>query len=156
MRSAFSSLARWAAKRTSAKRRKIRPRTGAEYSWDLSPELARNWSAASQRRFSSVAVAASFSLGATQRMQLSPQTGRTVVPGHYGLIRSRSRGRGVVTRKIARTVANRRASPSHTDPSQEGPAHRIAASFPAAPYGAAGSAIGFGGFAVAGKSTPET
>ena len=29
---------------------------GPEYSWDLRPELARNWSAASQRRFSSVAV----------------------------------------------------------------------------------------------------
>jgi hypothetical protein len=25
----------------------MRPRTGAEYSWDLRPELARNWSAAS-------------------------------------------------------------------------------------------------------------
>ena len=37
-----------------------------------------------QARFSSVAVAASFSLGATQRMQSGPQTGRTVVPGHYG------------------------------------------------------------------------
>ena len=29
---AFSSLARWAVKRTSAKRRKMRPRTGCEYS----------------------------------------------------------------------------------------------------------------------------
>jgi hypothetical protein len=42
----------------------MRPRTGAEYSWDLRPELARNWSA-SQRRFSSVAVAVSFSEEAT-------------------------------------------------------------------------------------------
>ena len=41
------------AKRASAKRRKMRPRTGAEYCAALSPELARNWSAASQRRFSS-------------------------------------------------------------------------------------------------------
>src|ERR1700724_722224 len=74
-------------KRTSAKRRKIRPRTGAEYSWDLSPELARNWSAASQRRLSSVAVAVSFSLGAIQRMRTTPPTDRTAIPGHYGRIR---------------------------------------------------------------------
>src|SRR5436190_13948966 len=57
----FSSLARWPAKRTSAKRRKMRPRMGPEYSWALSPELARNWSAASQRRFSRVLLAVSFS-----------------------------------------------------------------------------------------------
>jgi hypothetical protein len=34
-----------------AKRRKIKPRIGPEYSCALRPELARNWSAASQRRF---------------------------------------------------------------------------------------------------------
>src|SRR5262245_4527859 len=50
----------------------MRPRTGAEYSWDLSPELARNWSAASQRRFSSVAVTVSFSPGAIQRINQYP------------------------------------------------------------------------------------
>ena len=65
-RRAFSSLARWAAKRTSAKRRKMRPRTGAEYSWDFRPELARNWSAASQSRFSSAALSAFYSDGAFQ------------------------------------------------------------------------------------------
>src|SRR5436190_23987284 len=64
----FSNLASWAANRTSAKRRKMRPRTGAEYSWDLRPELARNWSAASQRRFSSAALSVSFSDGAIQIM----------------------------------------------------------------------------------------
>ena len=40
---------------------------GPEYSCALSPELARNWSAASQRRFSRVAVAVSFSGVAIQR-----------------------------------------------------------------------------------------
>ncbi|OGA16943.1 MAG: hypothetical protein A3I63_03415 [Betaproteobacteria bacterium RIFCSPLOWO2_02_FULL_66_14] len=49
---AFSSSARRLAKRASAKRRKMRPRTGPEYSPALSPELARNWSAAAQRRCS--------------------------------------------------------------------------------------------------------
>jgi hypothetical protein len=34
---------------------------GPEYSYSLSPELARNWSAASHRRFSSVVAAVSFS-----------------------------------------------------------------------------------------------
>src|SRR3972149_826873 len=56
---AFSSWARRLAKRASAKRRKIRPRTGPEYSPALSPEFARNWSAAAQRRFSSVWLAVS-------------------------------------------------------------------------------------------------
>ena len=41
------------AKRASAKRRKMRPRTGAEYCAAFRPELARNWSAASQSFFSS-------------------------------------------------------------------------------------------------------
>jgi hypothetical protein len=56
------------AKRTSAKRRKIKPRMGPEYSCALRPELARNWSAASHRRFSSEVEAASFSEGAIQSM----------------------------------------------------------------------------------------
>src|SRR5229473_810132 len=60
----FSNLARCAAKRTSAKRRKISPRTGCEYWAAVRPELARNWSAALQRRFSSVPLAVSFSDGA--------------------------------------------------------------------------------------------
>src|SRR6267143_47537 len=64
----FSSCARRLAKRASAKRRKMRPRTGPEYSPALRPELARNWSAAAQRRFSSAWLASSFSVGATQRM----------------------------------------------------------------------------------------
>jgi hypothetical protein len=42
------------------KRRKMRPRMGAEYSWDLRPELARNWSAASKRRFPNAALSVSF------------------------------------------------------------------------------------------------
>ena len=46
---------------------------GPEYSWALRPELARNWSAASQRRFSSVAVAVSFSEGAIQCMVSRPR-----------------------------------------------------------------------------------
>src|SRR6266704_4358734 len=64
----FSSSARRLAKRASAKRRKMSPRTGVEYWPAFSPELARNWSAAAQRRFSSVWLAVSFSVGATQRM----------------------------------------------------------------------------------------
>src|SRR5450759_301342 len=64
----FSSAARRLAKRASAKRRKIRPRTGVEYCAALSPEFARNWSAAAHRRFSSVSFAVSFSVGATQRI----------------------------------------------------------------------------------------
>src|SRR5664280_255840 len=46
----------------------MRPRTGWEYCAAVRPELARNWSAASQRRFSSVVVAVSFSGGAIQSM----------------------------------------------------------------------------------------
>src|SRR5450830_620708 len=65
---AFASWARRCAKRASAKRRKIRPRTGAEYCAALSPEFARNWSAAAHRRFSNVSFAVSFSVGATQRI----------------------------------------------------------------------------------------
>src|SRR3989442_701394 len=42
------------------------PSTGVEYWAEVSPELARSWSAASQRRFSSASVAASFAEGATQ------------------------------------------------------------------------------------------
>ena len=88
------------------------PRMEPAKAWALGPELARNWSAASPRRFSGVAEAVSFSLGATQRMQSGPQPGWTkVFPGHYGRIRSPVRG-GVVTRKIARPVTNRRAWPS--------------------------------------------
>src|SRR5437773_8263000 len=64
----FSSSARRLAKRASAKRRKISPRTGVEYCPAFRPEFARNWSAAAQRRFSSVWLAVSFSVGATQRM----------------------------------------------------------------------------------------
>jgi hypothetical protein len=56
------------AKRASAKRRKVRPRTGVEYCPAFSPEFARNWSAAAHKRFSSVSLAVSFSDGATQRM----------------------------------------------------------------------------------------
>lgn len=48
----FSSFLRCCAKRASAKRRKMRPRTGVEYWPAFRPELARNWSAAAQRRFS--------------------------------------------------------------------------------------------------------
>src|SRR6266853_1410250 len=67
----FSSSARRLAKRASAKRRKISPRTGVEYCPAFSPEFARNWSAASQRRFSRVWLAVSFSDGATQRTVIS-------------------------------------------------------------------------------------
>ena len=56
-RGGFSSSARRLANRASAKRRKMRPKTGVEYCAAVSPELARSWSAASQRRFSSVLVA---------------------------------------------------------------------------------------------------
>lgn len=56
----------WAAKRTSANRRKISPRIGPEYSWALSPELALNWSALSQSRFSRVIVQLPFSEGPIQ------------------------------------------------------------------------------------------
>lgn len=41
---------------------------GPEYSCAFKPELARNWSAVSHRRFSSVTVAESFSEGAIQCM----------------------------------------------------------------------------------------
>ena len=50
-----SNFARWAEKRTSANRRKIRPRTGSEYSDCLSPAPAQSWFAASQRRLSNAA-----------------------------------------------------------------------------------------------------
>lgn len=49
----------------SAKRRKIRPSTGTEYSDDFSFEFARSSSAAPQRRFSSSVVLAGISLPAT-------------------------------------------------------------------------------------------
>ena len=49
---------------------------GPEYSCGLRPELARNWSAASQRRFSSVALALSFSEGAIQCIGWSWRFGR--------------------------------------------------------------------------------
>src|SRR5436305_7532646 len=44
----------------------MRPRIGPEYSWALRLEFARNWSAAAQRRFSSVPAPLSFSEGAIQ------------------------------------------------------------------------------------------
>ena len=68
---------------------------GPEYSWAFKPELARNWSAASQRRFSKLAAAVSFSEGAIQRMcvlsglaghcgQRPGACGRSVIAGVYG------------------------------------------------------------------------
>ena len=42
---------------------------GPEYSCGLRPELARNWSAASHRRFSSALATVSFSEGAIPCMQ---------------------------------------------------------------------------------------
>src|SRR5581483_8977681 len=50
---------------------KMTPRMEPEYAWTLMPELARNWSAVSHRRFSSVPVTWSFSDGATQCMKLA-------------------------------------------------------------------------------------
>ena len=71
---AFSSWARWAAKRTSAKRRKMRPRSpcgrpplkSVSAKWGAGTAC----SAASPRRFSSAALFVSFSDGAIQIMVL--------------------------------------------------------------------------------------
>ena len=69
---AFSSWARWAAKRTSAKRRKMRPRSPCGR--PPLKSIPAKWgagtacSAASQRRFSRAAVSVSFSDGAIQCM----------------------------------------------------------------------------------------
>jgi hypothetical protein len=71
---AFSNSARRLAKRASAKRRKINPRTGVEYCAAVRPELARSWSAASQSRFSRVFVAVSFSDGAIHCMAKGSNT----------------------------------------------------------------------------------
>ena len=46
----------------------MRPRTGWEYCAAFRPLLARNWSVAAQRRFSSVLLAVSLSDGAIQCM----------------------------------------------------------------------------------------
>src|SRR6266702_7705355 len=81
---AFSSSARRLAKRASAKRRKMRPRTGVEYCPAFSPEFARNWSAAAHRRFSSVSLAVSFSDGATQRMTPS-ESGCVLQNFHFAI-----------------------------------------------------------------------
>jgi hypothetical protein len=56
---------------TAANRKKIKPKTGGLYSLDLSPLFARSSSAASQRRFSRVAVPVSFEVGAIQRTVLA-------------------------------------------------------------------------------------
>ena len=77
---------------------------GPEYSWDLSPELARNWSAASQRRFSSASDAMSFSLGAIQRIQQAPRPDgrwfRAIMAESEAMC---AVGRGVVTGKLPGT-----------------------------------------------------
>ena len=70
---ADSSCARRNAKRVSANSRKIRPSTGAEYCAAVSPELARNWSAAFHRRFSRASLARSYSDGAIQSIRVSCQ-----------------------------------------------------------------------------------
>ena len=64
----FSSTARWASKPNLGEAQEDQAEDRAGVSWaDVRPELARSWSAASHRRFSSVSVPVSFSDGAIQR-----------------------------------------------------------------------------------------